>query len=52
VDANGHFMVAQSAGGGPRMNEFAFLQTGTKTFRLAAPSRNDIGYEFYVISLW
>ena len=23
-----------------------------KTFRLAAPARNDIGYEFYVISLW
>jgi hypothetical protein len=44
--------VAQSAGGGPRMNEFAFLQTGTNTFKLAAPTKDDIGYDFYVISLW
>jgi hypothetical protein len=46
------FMVCQSAGGGPRMNEFAFIKTGTKTFKLAAPTPSDIGNEFYVISLW
>ena len=45
-------MVCQSAGGGPRMNAFNFIQAGTKTFKLAAPTRNDIGFEFYVISLW
>lgn len=50
--APGSFMVAQSAGGGPRMNEFKFLKTGTRTFRLAAPTPQDIGNEFYVISLW
>jgi len=49
---DGKFMVCQSAGGGPRMNGFKFIQTGTKTFQLAAPTPNDIGYEFYVISLW
>ena len=52
VGSNGHFVVAQSAGGGPRMNEFAFVKTGTKTFRLAAPTKDDIGYDFYVVSLW
>lgn len=50
--APGRFMVCQSAGGGPRRNEFAFLQTGTRTFQLAAPTPQDIGYQFYVISLW
>ena len=40
------------------MNEFRFIKTGTNpatnktTFKLAAPTPNDIGYEFYVISLW
>jgi len=56
--APGSFLVCQSAGGGPRMNEFRFIKTGTNpttgktTFRLAAPTPNDIGNEFYVISLW
>lgn len=45
-------MVCQSAGGGPRMNEFGFLRTGPKTFKLAAPTANDIGNDFYVVSLW
>jgi hypothetical protein len=34
------------------MNEFAFIETGAKTFRLAAPTKNDIGNQFYVVSLW
>jgi hypothetical protein len=51
-DAPGAFMVCQSAGGGPRMNEYRFIKTGAKTFRLAAPTKQDIGYDFYVISLW
>jgi hypothetical protein len=56
--APGTFMVCQSAGGGPRMNEFRFIKTGGNpttgktTFKLAAPTANDIGFEFYVISLW
>jgi hypothetical protein len=50
--ATDKFSVCQSAGGGPRMNEFGFIKTGTKTFKLAAPTPQDIGYEFYVISLW
>jgi len=48
----GTFMVCQSAGGGPRMNEYRFIKTGTKTFKLAAPTPQDIGSEFYVITLW
>jgi hypothetical protein len=58
--APGRFQVVQSAGGGPRINEFAFLPTGTdivagqtrQRFKLGAPTKNDIGYDFYVISLW
>lgn len=46
------FQVCQSAGGGPRVNDYAFIKTGEKTFKLAAPTANDIGHEFYVISLW
>ena len=48
----GKFMVCQSAGGGPRNNEFGFLKTGTKTFQLAAPTQQDVASQFYVISLW
>ncbi|MDQ3332010.1 MAG: hypothetical protein M3552_15370, partial [Planctomycetota bacterium] len=48
----GTFMVCQSAGGGPRMNEHRFVKTGTNLFRLAAPTPQDIGRDFYVISLW
>lgn len=48
----GSFAVCQSAGGGPRMNEYKFLKTGPKTFKLAAPTAQDIGSEFYVVSLW
>jgi hypothetical protein len=51
-NSTGTFMVCQSAGGGPRQNEFRFTKTGTKTFKLAAPTPQDIGNEFYVISLW
>jgi len=58
--APGRFQVVQSAGGGPRINEFAFIPTGRETvagevrqkFKLGAPTKNDIGYDFYVISLW
>lgn len=46
------YAVCQSAGGGPRMNDFKFLPAGDRLFRLAAPTADDIGYEFYVISLW
>ena len=46
------FRVCQSAGGGPRMNEFGLLRSGTNTFKLAAPTAQDIGYDFYVVSLW
>ena len=46
------FAVCQSAGGGPRMNEFGILRAGPNTFRLAAPTAQDIGNEFYVVSLW
>jgi hypothetical protein len=46
------FWVCQSAGGGPRMNEFAIVPAGPKTFKLAAPTAQDIGYDFYVVSLW
>jgi hypothetical protein len=48
----GKFWVCQSAGGGPRMNEFGFLRAGPNTFRLAAPTPQDIGHDFYVVSLW
>lgn len=50
--APGKFMVCQSAGGGPRINEFGLLKTGTRTFQLAAPTPQDVASEFYVISLW
>lgn len=46
------FQVCQSAGGGPRMNEYRFLKVTGDTFRLAAPTKDDIGGAFYVISLW
>jgi hypothetical protein len=52
----GSFIVCQSAGGGPRMNEFGFLPAGRDKngarFKLAAPTKNDIGFDFYVVSLW
>lgn len=51
-DAPDSFMVVQSAGGGPRMNEYKFVKVSNNTFRLAAPTKNDIGGAFYVISLW
>jgi hypothetical protein len=58
--AAGRFQVVQSAGGGPRINEFAFIPGGRDTvagqvrqkFRLGAPTKYDIGFDFYVISLW
>jgi hypothetical protein len=46
------FWVCQSAGGGPRINEFGLLRTGSSIFKLAAPTAQDIGYDFYVVSLW
>lgn len=50
------FMVCQSAGGGPRMNEFKFVKSsivsGQQAFRLVSPTAGDIGNEFFVISLW
>jgi hypothetical protein len=53
----GRFMVCQSAGGGPRMNELQFRQTGRDqsgrvTYKLGAPTKDDIGNDFYVVSLW
>jgi len=48
----GRSMVVQSAGGGPRINEFGFVRTGAKTFKLASPTPDDIGNDFYVVSLW
>lgn len=48
----GDFQVCQSAGGGPRSNEYGFLQLTDTTFRLAAPTSQDIGTTFYVVSLW
>ena len=58
--APGRFQVVQSAGGGPRINEFAFIPGGRETvggqvrqkFKLGAPTKYDIGFDFYVISLW
>ena len=52
------FWICQSAGGGPRNNEYGIYPTGTHkvtglpTFRLAAPTAQDIGNDFYVVSLW
>jgi hypothetical protein len=56
----GRFQVCQSAGGGPRINEYGFLYAGKERingkdrqkFRLAAPTPRDIGSEFFVVSLW
>jgi hypothetical protein len=48
----GVFDVCQSAGGGPRENDYGFIQLTDKTFRLAAPTSKDIGTTFYVVSLW
>jgi hypothetical protein len=44
--------VCQSAGGGPRSNDYRFLQVTDNTFKLAAPQKGDIGNSFYVVSLW
>jgi hypothetical protein len=52
------FWICQSAGGGPRNNEYGIYPTGKNkvtglnTFRLAAPTARDIGTDFYVVSLW
>lgn len=46
------FWVCQSAGGGPRMNEFPLLATGSGTFILGAASKGDVGGDFYAVSLW
>lgn len=48
----GRHWICQSAGGGPRMNEFGFVRTGAQTFKLAAPTKDDIGNDFCVVSLW
>ena len=50
--APGTFEVCQSAGGGPRSNDYRFIQLTDDTFQLAAPQRGDIGRAFTVISLW
>lgn len=52
AESPGRFWVVQSAGGGPRMNEYSFLPAGTNAFRLGAPTKLDVGNAFYVISLW
>jgi hypothetical protein len=56
----GRFQVVQCAGGGPRINEYAFLEAGKvragkqvlQKFKLGAPTARDIGSEFFVVSLW
>ena len=46
------FFVCQSAGGGPRMNELGIIQVSQKVFKLAAPTPQDIGNNFYIVNLW
>lgn len=48
----GRFWICQSAGGGPRMNEYALLPTGSGTFILGGATKQDVGGDFYVVSLW
>lgn len=50
--APGSFEVCQSAGGGPRSNEYRFIQVTQDSFVLASPTKGDIGRAFYVVSLW
>lgn len=48
------FWVCQSAGGGPRMNEIALVKVPNSKdlFRLAAPTKDDIGTDFQILNLW
>jgi len=48
------FWVCQSAGGGPRMNELLLTKVpnSKNRFRLAAPTPQDIGTDFYIVNLW
>ena len=46
------FWICQSAGGGPRKNEYSLLPTGSGTFVLGGASKGDVGGDFYVVSLW
>jgi hypothetical protein len=46
------FFVCQSAGGGPRINEHGIIQLSQKVFRLATPTPQDIGSNFYIVNLW
>jgi hypothetical protein len=48
------FLVCQSAGGGPRMNELMLTKVNgsSNKFKLAAPTPKDIGTEFYILNLW
>ena len=48
----GRVWVCQSAGGGPRMNEYELVPTGSGTFRFHAYNKGDVGGDFYVVSLW
>lgn len=46
--------VCQSAGGGPRINDLGIVKVAqTKNqFRLAAPTKQDIGNAFYIVNIW
>lgn len=48
-----HFDMCQSAGGGPRINEYIFSAAGGGTFtRSGGIPAKDVGGPVYVISLW
>jgi hypothetical protein len=51
------FAVCQSAGGGPRINPYSFRKSGRdgsgrQLFQLDPGTAQDVGYNFYVVSLW
>ena len=47
------FNICQSAGGGPRINEYTIQRAGAKTFRLSGgiPAK-DVSGAVYIISMW
>lgn len=55
--AVGKFAVCQSAGGGPRINPYSFRKSGRdgsgrQLFQLNPGTALDVGFNFYVVSLW